>query len=88
MTSPQYRPYQRQMPVHRRVAAPFGLLRFRDPVNQRPVDRLDFLTGQKRIEPAQLALVFLMGGLVSRLLEVSNNRVFPIPKLCSIPGCS
>src|SRR5689334_5094626 len=59
------------MPVHRCVAGAFGQLRVSDSV--------DFLPGQKRVEPAQFALVSLIGRLVGGLLEKFEDCVLPIP---------
>ncbi len=40
---------------------------------------VEFLPGQKRIKPAQLALVALIGRLVGSLFEKFEYCVFPIP---------
>src|SRR5580658_1915492 len=79
VTSPQYCPYHCQMPVHCCVACAFCQLRVSYPVDQLSVNGLQLLAGQKRIEPSQLALVFLKGRLVCSLLEKLEHRIFPIP---------
>src|SRR5690242_3010666 len=67
------------MPVHRCVAGALGQLRVSDSVDQLPVDMVEFLPGQKRIEPAQLALVSLIARLVGGLLEKFEDCILPIP---------
>jgi hypothetical protein len=67
------------MPVYRCIAGAFGQLCVSDAVDQLPVDLIEFLSRQKRIDPTQLAPIAFVSGLVSRLLEVSDNRIFLTP---------
>src|SRR5215813_4430229 len=67
------------MPVNRCVADAFGQLCVSYPVDQLSVDGLQFLPGQKRIEPTQLALVALKGRFVASFLEELEHCIFPMP---------
>jgi hypothetical protein len=73
----QNRPQERQVPIDRRVAASFRLLRLDDRINQRPIDALQLTIGQKAMKPTQHPLVVPERGLVSLLAKPTHDCVLP-----------
>jgi hypothetical protein len=48
-----------------------------DAIDQAPVDLIEVLASQVRVEPAKPCLVILVRGLVLRFQEPANDRLFP-----------
>src|SRR5579863_1426408 len=73
----QNRPQERQVPIDRRVAASFSLLRLDDRFNHRPVDALQLAIGQRAMRPTQHPPVVPERSLVSLLGEPTHYCVLP-----------